>query len=94
MNVLTSTTSNIYDILILNKYVRPTVLDRWQGIYYIEDNDSSDIFKLCYICTRETKLQSRQFKIVHRIIPCKKWLHDQNAINYELNKFWNVFENW
>ncbi len=33
------------------------------------------------ICSRETKLQSLQFKIVHRIIPCKKWLHDQKVIN-------------
>ncbi len=32
VNILTATTTNIYDILILNKYVRPTALDRWQGI--------------------------------------------------------------
>ncbi len=30
---------------------------------------------------RETKLQSLQFKIVHRIIPCKKWLHEQKVIS-------------
>ncbi len=59
----------IDDILILNKYVRPTALDKWQGIYCIEENDWLDIFKLCYFCSRETKLQSLQFKIVHRIIP-------------------------
>ncbi len=81
MNLLTASTKNIYDILILNKYVKPTALDKWQGIYCIEENDWSDIFKLCYFCSRETKLQSLQFKIVHRIIPCKKWLHDQKVIN-------------
>ncbi len=32
MNLLTASTENIYDTLILNKYVRPTALDRWQGI--------------------------------------------------------------
>ncbi len=58
VNLSTATTKYIYDILILNKYVRPTALDRWQGIYCIEENDWSDIFNLCYFCTRETKLQS------------------------------------
>ncbi len=37
VNLLTASTKNINDILILNKYVRPTALDRWQGIYWIED---------------------------------------------------------
>ncbi len=81
VNLLTASTKNIYDILILNKYVRPTALDKWQGIYCIEENDCSDIFKLCYFCWRETKLKSLQFKIVHRILPCKKWLNDQKVIN-------------
>ena len=81
VNVLTASTKKIYDILILNKYVRPTALDRWQEIYCIDDGDWSDIFKQCYLCTRETKLQSLQYKIVHRIIPCKKWLHDHKVIN-------------
>ncbi len=66
---------------ILNKYVIPTALDRWQGIYCFEENDCSDIFKLCYLCTRETKLQSLQLNILHTIIPCRKWLHDNKAIN-------------
>ncbi len=64
-NLLTASTKTICDILILNKYVRPTALGRWQVIYCIDENDWSDIFKLCYFCTRETKLQSLQFKIVH-----------------------------
>ncbi len=58
-----------------------TALDRWQGIYCIEENNWSDTFKLSYFCTRETKLQSLQFKIMHRIIPCKKWLRDKKVIN-------------
>ncbi len=81
MILLTASKINIYDILILNKYVRPTALDKWQGIYCIEENDWSHIFKQCYFCSRETKLQSLQFKIMHRIIPCKKWLLDQKVIN-------------
>ncbi len=36
----------IYDFLILNKYVRPTALDKWQDIYCIEENAWSDISKL------------------------------------------------
>ncbi len=67
--------------MILNKYVRPTANDRWQGVYCNEEIDWSNMFKLCYFCTRETKLQSHQFKIVHIIILCKTWIHDQNVIN-------------
>ncbi len=86
MNLLTII-QNIYDIVILNKYVRATALDRRQGIYCIEENDWSDICKLCYFCTREIKLQSLQFRIVHRIIPCKKnEKHDQNSPSYEMRK--------
>ena len=29
-----------------------------------------------YIVTRETKLQSFHFRVVHRIVPCNKWLCD------------------
>ncbi len=66
MNLLTSATKYVYDILIINKYVRPTALDRWQGIYCIEGNGWSNIFKQCYFCTRETKLQSLQYKLTIR----------------------------
>ncbi len=70
-----------YAMLILHKYVRATALNGWQGIYCIEPNDRPDIFKLYYFCTRETKLQSLQFKLLHRIIHCKNWVHDHQVVN-------------
>ncbi len=73
LNLLTASTKYIYNILILNKYVRPTALDKWQGIYCIEENDWSDIFKLCYFCWRETKLQVFNLKL------CTQFYHAKNG---------------
>ena len=41
----------------------------------IDDNDWKDIFSQPYVAARETKLQSLQYRIIHRIFPCKKWLY-------------------
>ena len=69
-----STTKIIYDMLITKMYVKPTALSKWENIYSIDDNDWTAIFKQPYTCSRETKLQSFQYKVIHRIIPCNKWL--------------------
>ena len=55
-------------------YVRPTALNRWLEAFDIDENDWKNIFKVCYYAVRETKLQALQYKIIHRIIPCQKWL--------------------
>ena len=41
------------------------VQSNWANIYY-----------LSFSLTRETKLQSFQYKIIHRIIACNKWLYN------------------
>ncbi len=33
------------------------------------------IFNLPFSTTRDTNIQSFQFRIIHKIIPCNKWLH-------------------
>ena len=74
----------IYEHLILEKYVRPTALDRWLEAFEIDENDWQAIFTQPYIATRDTKLQSLQYKIIHRIFPCKKWLHTQKVVESPL----------
>ena len=76
-----STTKMIYEEIVLSRYVRPTALNRWLEIFEIDDSDWPNIFKQPFMTTRETKLQTLQYKFIHRIIPCKKWLCDQKVIS-------------
>ena len=69
-----STAKTIYDLLITKIYVKPTALHKWEDIYDIDETDWPYIFKQPYTCSRETRLQSFQYKIIHRIVSCNKWL--------------------
>ena len=46
----------------------------------MDNNVWERIFETPFRVTRETKLQSFQFRIIHRIIPCNKWLHNITLI--------------
>ena len=81
LNVCNASTKTVYDCLILRRYVRPTALNRWLEVFDIDDEDWNSIFVLPYKATRETKLQSLQYKFIHRIISCRKWLHTQNVVD-------------
>ena len=81
LNISKMTTKKIYNNLILLKYERPTALNRWIETIQIDERDWPLIFTQPYICTRETKLQTFQYKILHRIIPCRKWLFVQKVID-------------
>ncbi len=74
-------TKKIYDIFIMRLYVQPTAVNKWTEHFSIDINDWPLIFKSPYVATRNTHLQSLQFKFIHRIIPCNKWLFTQNVIN-------------
>ena len=66
--------------IIEKLYVRPTALNRWLENFYIEYIDWPSIFMQPYLSSRETKLQSLQYKIIHRIFPCQKWLYNHKVI--------------
>ena len=66
------------------KYVTPTSVLKWKTVH--EDFDMSeeewtDVFLRPYFCLRETKLQSFQYKIIHRIINCNKKSFDMKFKN-------------
>ena len=84
VNVCNATTKNLYNCLILRRYVRPTAMDRWLELFDINEDDWYSIFMTPYKATRETKLQSLQYKFIHKIVPCRKWLHVQNIIDSPL----------
>ena len=81
------TTRFIYECYAQTKYVTPTSVLKWKTLH--EDFDMSeeewtDVFLRPYICLRETKLQSFQYKIIHRIINCNKKLFDMRIKNSPL----------
>ena len=67
-----------YSQFIKNKYVKPAGTHKWQSVTpgLISEEEWPDIFRRPYRCSRETTLQSLQFKIMHRIINCNKKLFD------------------
>lgn len=75
------TVKEIYRNLIKRTYIRPTALNKWAEVFHIEDIDWSCIFIQCYISSRETKLQTLQYKIIHRIFPCQKWLYIHKVVD-------------
>ena len=76
-----SLTKTVYNVIILKKSVIPTSVRRWTETFEIDDYDWPSIYKQPYIATRETKLQSFQYKIINRIVVCQKWLHDQKVVD-------------
>ena len=72
--LVTAATNISYNQLIKNKYVKPAGIQKWQSVTpgLILEEEWPDIFRRPYRCSRETTLQSLQFKIVHRIINCNK----------------------
>ncbi len=45
------------------------------------------IFNISFTVLRDTKLQSFQYKIIHNIIPCNKWLHTIKIRNDNISNF-------
>ena len=45
------------------------------------EEEWTDVFLKPYICLRETKLQSFQYKIINKIINCSKMLFDMKIKN-------------
>ena len=80
-DVCASTAKDVYKVLIHRKAVQPTAVDRWNEIFDIDPSDWVNIYRLPYSTTRETKLQSLQYRIIHRIIPCRKWLFIQHVVD-------------
>lgn len=70
----------IYWHLINQTCHLPASKKKWSEIFTEFQDAHDDIWERIYCMsfniTRETKLQSFQYKIIHRIIACNKWLHN------------------
>ncbi len=56
-----------------------TAINKWTETYDIDDTDWQEIFMLPYTICNETDLQSFQYKIINRFLPC----------NYTLSIWYN-----
>ena len=64
----------------------PTAVSRWTDLYQINTEDWPQIFKTPFRVCRETRLQTLQYKILHRIYPCQNYLSKWNIdINEQCN---------
>jgi hypothetical protein len=72
----TLSTKVIYNTLIKNKVKEPACIAKWTGIYPNFHTASADlwpnIFKIPFYITRETWLQTFQYKLIHNLITCQK----------------------
>jgi hypothetical protein len=80
------TTKEAYNILLLKKGQRPTSEKKWSEteLLQIDKDDWPNIYESAFKLTTDTKLQTFQFKITHRILACKAnlytWKIEENDI--------------
>lgn len=62
---------------LVNKITKPpTAIDKWVSEFvFLNDDDFANFFQLPYKVLRDTKMQTFQYTILHKIIPCGAALH-------------------
>ena len=66
------TTKCVYEMFCHKKYVTATCIHKWNEMHQRQEEEWADIFTRTFKVVRETKLQSFQFRVIHRIITCNK----------------------
>lgn len=88
---------DFYWMLVSEKKAIPTCINKWIEYYpnltKLDGSAWSDIFKMSFTSTRETKLQSFQYQLIHRITPTNKWLYDKHLRDDPLCKFCTLTDN-
>ena len=75
----------IYWYFINKKPKTLNCIYKWQEKYpTLSDDCWAKIFKNSFRITKETKLQSLQYKIIHRVIMCKKKLNEMRILDSPL----------
>ena len=70
----------MYNLYIQCKQKQPSCILKWMSDFPSSIGSDhelwADIFRLPFIVSRETVLQTFQYKLIHRLITCKKKLYD------------------
>jgi len=69
-NALSVTCKDFYEYFVQQKKERPTALYKWEEMYYFADFDWNMLYCIPYRVVRETDIQSLQYQIINRYIPC------------------------
>ena len=59
---------------------KPKAVSRWEELGYLDMNWKV-LFKIPYICTKSTRLQSTQFRLLHRYIPTRRYLSIRHLVD-------------
>ena len=65
---------DFYNELIQQKYIEPTCVKKWQEFFPHINFDWKYVYSLPYIVARETFLQSFQYQVINRYLPCNALL--------------------
>ncbi len=82
------TCADFYWHLIETKKHKPNNINKWCEV--IQDFESANekswhrIFKLPFVVLRNAKIQTFLYKVLHRVIPCNKWLYNTKVKDSEI----------
>ncbi len=84
-NPVSLNTRAIYNVLIDKKKRAPSCIQKWSenypGFHTVQKNLWFNIFIQPFSITRETKLQTFQYKSLHLLITCQKTLFDMKLVD-------------
>ena len=73
------TSRDIYKLLKIEHFIIPTAIEKWnEKGFLISQEDWRVFYRMPYLITRDTKVQSFQYKILHQFFPCNYWLSKWN----------------
>ena len=68
--------SQLFYWILMEKIIKtPACISKWQNALELEDINWKHTFLNPFKICKESMLQSFQFKLLHRIIPCNHWLY-------------------
>ncbi len=77
-------TKAIYNVLTGKRKRVPSCIEKWSedypGFHTAQTNLWSNIFRQPFIITRETKLQTFQYKLIYLLITCPKICYDMKLV--------------
>ena len=84
LNIFDCSSKMLYNVIAGKFNGCYKVHEKWEEDFP-EDNFSlqqwQKLYSVAFISSRETKLQSLQFKIIHRIVPCRNYLFKRKIID-------------
>ena len=82
-NLKSITTKELYWMLWKHqrKKKSPAAVLKWNQSCNLSDDDWENIFKMPFRSCTSTLLQCFQYKIIHRVIACRKWLYNLRVLN-------------